>query len=37
MTNKFRVWNGSEMIYDVTVGKFGAFYVNPGDKGDGVV
>lgn len=33
---KFRVWNGAEMIYDVTVGKFGAFYVNPGDKGNGL-
>ena len=26
---KFRVWNGSEMVYDVLVGKFGTFYVNP--------
>lgn len=33
---KFRVWNGAEMIYDVTVGKFGTFYVNPGDKGNGL-
>lgn len=33
---KFRVWNGMEMIYDVTVGKFGTFYVNLGDKGDGL-
>lgn len=33
---KFRVWNGVEMIYDVTVGKFGAFYVNPGYKGNGL-
>jgi uncharacterized phage protein (TIGR01671 family) len=33
---KFRVWNGYEMVYNVTVGKFGAFYVNPGDKGDGL-
>jgi uncharacterized phage protein (TIGR01671 family) len=33
---KFRVWNGMEMIYDVTVGKFGAFYVNPGGKGNGL-
>lgn len=33
---KFRVWNGMEMIHDVTVGKFGAFYVNPGDKGNGL-
>ena len=33
---KFRIWNGTEMVYDVTVGKFGAFYVNPGDKGNGL-
>ncbi len=30
---KFRVWNGSEMVYDVTVGKFGVFYVNPSNNG----
>lgn len=29
----FRVWNGSEMVYDVTVGKFGVFYVNPPNNG----
>jgi len=34
--NEFRVWNGMEMVYDVMVGKFGAFYVNPGAKGDGL-
>lgn len=36
MTNreiKFRVWNGTEMVYDVTVGKFGVFYVNPSNNG----
>jgi uncharacterized phage protein (TIGR01671 family) len=33
---KFRVWNGYEMVYNVTVGKFGTFYVNPGDNGDGL-
>jgi len=33
---KFRVWNGMEMIHDVTVGKFGAFYVNPMSKGNGL-
>lgn len=33
---KFRVWDGTEMVYDVTVGRFGVFYVNPGDKGDGL-
>lgn len=32
---KFRVWNGIEMVYDVTVGKFGVFYVSPGRRGDG--
>ena len=34
--NKFRIWNGIEMIYDVMAGKFGVFYVNPGEKGDGL-
>jgi YopX protein len=33
---KFRIWNGSQMEYNVIAGKFGAFYVNPGDKGDGL-
>lgn len=33
---KFRVWNGMEMVYDVTIGKFGAFYVNPMSKGNGL-
>lgn len=32
---KFRIWNGAEMEYNVTVGKFGNFYVNP-EKGDGL-
>ena len=32
---KFRVWNGMNMEYDVTVGKFGSFFVNP-EKGDGL-
>ena len=32
---KFRVWNGFEMEYNVTVGKFGNFYVNP-ENGDGL-
>lgn len=36
MKDKFRVWNGMEMIYDVMVGKFGVFYINPGDKGNGL-
>ena len=30
---KFRVWNGMEMIYDVTVGKFGTFFVHPENNG----
>ena len=32
---KFRIWNGLEMVYDITTGKFGTFYVNP-EKGDGL-
>ena len=36
MEKLFRIWNGQEMIYDVVVGKFGVFYVNPGLKGDGL-
>jgi uncharacterized phage protein (TIGR01671 family) len=34
---KFRVWDGFTMNYNITVGKFGTFYVNPGDKGDGLM
>jgi len=30
---KFRVWTGAEMEYNVTVGKFGTFYVNPTNNG----
>jgi len=30
---KFRVWNGSAYEYDVMVGKFGVFYVNPMNNG----
>lgn len=30
---KFRAWNGIEMVYDVMVGKFGTFYVNPSNNG----
>lgn len=37
---KFRAWIGSMendgMEYNVIVGRFGAFYVNPGTKGDGI-
>lgn len=29
----FRVWNGANYEYDVMVGKFGAFYVNPMNGG----
>jgi len=31
---EYRVWNGSEMIYDITVGKFGVFYagINSNDS-----
>lgn len=32
---KFRVWTGNEMEYNITTGKFGAFYVNP-ENGDGL-
>jgi len=34
-TVKFRIWNGMEMVYDITTGKFGTFYVSP-EKGDGL-
>ena len=30
---KFRIWNGFEMVYDIIVGKFGIFYVNPLNNG----
>lgn len=30
---KFRIWNGTQMVYDVMVGKFGVFYVNPNNNG----
>lgn len=33
---KFRAWTGTEMEYSVMVGKFGNFYVNPGNKNNGV-
>lgn len=29
----FRIWNGTSYEYDVMVGKFGAFYVNPMNDG----
>lgn len=32
----FRIWNGQEMVHDVTIGKFGVFYVNPGSNSDGL-
>ena len=34
-TVKFRIWNGIEMVYDITSGKFGTFYVNP-ENGNGL-
>lgn len=39
-TIKFRAWpwgkEKGEMEHNVTVGKFGVFYVNPGAKGNGL-
>lgn len=32
-TIKFRVWNGTDMVYDVVVGRFGIFHVNPENSG----
>ena len=32
---KFRIWTGNKMEYNITVGKFGTFYVNP-ENGDGL-
>lgn len=34
-TVKFRIWNGTEMVYDIVTGKFGTFYVNP-ENGNGL-
>jgi len=34
-TINFRIWNGMKMVYDITSGKFGTFYVNP-ENGDGL-
>lgn len=25
-TKKFRIWNGQEMVYDITSGKFGYYH-----------
>lgn len=33
---RFRVWTGAQMEYNVMVGKFGVFYVNPGSNFDGL-
>ena len=33
---KFRAWNGIRMEQDIIVGRFGAFYVNPGEQGNGL-
>ena len=30
------MWTGITMEYNVVVGKFGVFYVNPGIRGDGL-
>lgn len=32
---KFRIWDGLKLEYNVMVGKFGVFYVNP-ENGDGL-
>ena len=32
---KFRAWNGIEMEYNITAGKFGVFFVSP-ENGDGL-
>lgn len=32
----FRAWNGETMNHNIIVGKFGAFWVNPGTKNDGI-
>lgn len=33
---KFRAWNGETMNYNIIAGKFGAFWVNPGSKNNGL-
>lgn len=33
---KFRAWNGLTMNYNIIVGKFGAFWINPGINDDGL-
>lgn len=36
MTNadlKFRIWDGNQMVYDIMVGRFGVFFVNPHNNG----
>lgn len=36
MLPEFRVWTGEKMEYNIVAGFFGAFYVNPMAKGDGL-
>ena len=33
---KFRAWNGDTLNYSIMTGKFGAFWINPGSKNDGL-
>jgi uncharacterized phage protein (TIGR01671 family) len=33
---KFRAWNGYTMNYNIIVGKYGAFWVSPGVKNNGL-
>lgn len=33
---EFRAWNGETMNHNIIVGKFGAFWVNPGAKNNGL-
>jgi uncharacterized phage protein (TIGR01671 family) len=33
---KFRVWDGSKMVYNIIAGIFGVFYVNPGSNKKGL-
>lgn len=33
---KFRAWNGSTLNYHIMAGTFGAFWINPGPKNNGL-
>lgn len=33
---RFRAYNGETMNYNIMVGKFGAFWINPGTKNNGL-